>query len=341
MSTEDQLGGCSRLASILACLLLLLSYSASSLRTATVDAAWLRYSPVGAKVVEERYADLPAVVVPLGESEVIRSSRDELIQGVRGMLGQTMRIESKPPKESFILLGTYDLVKKIIPTFDKTPDLANEGFWLKSIQFEGRSCLVITAPDDRGVLYGVFTLLRKISLGQAVASLNEQHQPFAPLRVVNQHDRLDGTLSDGELPGSIFWENGHVAKDLTRARDFARLLASVGINGVSVNHPGAGPRLVTAPYLDELSNVAAVLRPWGIRLYIAVNSTSPPRVAGSQRSRAESADSGDRDAGDAWKGLVDEIYRKIPDLGGLVLHADWGGYLEAPKKGRSRQRPST
>ena len=250
----------------------------------TGDAAWLRYSPIDAKIAQDRYADFPAVVVALGESEVIRSSCDELIRGVRGMLGQTLRIESKPPKESFILLGTYELVKKTIPTFDKTPDLTNDGFWLKSIQFEGRNCLVITAPDDRGVLYGVFTLLRKIALGQAIASLNEQHEPFAPLRVVNQHDRLDGTLSDGELGGSIFWENGHVAKDLSRARDYARLLASVGINGVSVNHPGAGPRLVTAPYLDELSHVAAVFRPWGIRLYIAVNSTSPPRAADRTRS---------------------------------------------------------
>jgi alpha-glucuronidase len=333
MSTEDQLGGYNRLASILAWLLLLLASATSSLRAETGDAAWLRYSPIDAKIAQERYADIPAVVVPLGESEIIRSSCDELVWGVRGMLGQTLRIESKPPKESFILLGTYDLVKKEIPTFEKTPDLAIDGFWLKSIQFEGRNCLVITAPDDRGVLYGVFTLLRKICLGQAIASLNEQHQPFAPLRVVNQHDRLDGTLSGGELPGSIFWENGHVAKDLSRARDFARLLASVGINGVSVNHPGAGPRLVTAPYLDELSKVAKVLRPWGIRLYIAINSTSPPRSAGGQRSRDKLVNSNDLDAGDAWKGLVDEIYRNIPDLGGLVLHADWGGYLEGPERG--------
>ncbi|HEY3394493.1 MAG TPA: alpha-glucuronidase family glycosyl hydrolase, partial [Lacipirellulaceae bacterium] len=189
----------------------------------TGDAGWLRYAPLDPKIGHERFADFPAVVVALGESEVIASVRDELIRGVRGMLGRTLRIESKPPRESFILVGTHELAKKAIPNIEKMPELSRDGFWLKTIQFEGRSCLVITAPDDRGVLYGVFALLRKIALAQAITSLNEQHEPFAPLRVVNQYDRLDGTLGHGELEGSIFWEGGHVVKDLSRVRDYARL----------------------------------------------------------------------------------------------------------------------
>jgi alpha-glucuronidase len=313
--------------------LLLVLWPISPACAETSDAAWLRYTPVDQKIAQERFSDFPAVVVALGESEVIASARDELIRGVRGMLGRTLRIESKPPKESFILVGTHELAKKAIPSIEKMPELSRDGFWLKTIQFEGRSCLVVTAPEDRGVLYGVFALLRKIALAQATTSLNEQHEPFAPLRVVNQYDRLDGTLSHGELASSIFWEGGHVVKDLSAARAYARLLASVGVNGVSINHPGAGPRVVAAPYLNELSRVAGVLRPWGIRLYIAVNSTSPPRVSGASQRRPRPANQSEGDAGDEWKKLVEEIYRKIPDLGGLVLHADWGSYANAPEKG--------
>jgi alpha-glucuronidase len=339
MSTEDrpgQFSGVSRIASAIWGLLIAIVVLNTSLSAGSGRDAWLRYDPVDQKTAQERYADLPAVVVALGNSDVIQSAHDELIRGVRGMLGQTLRIETKPPKESFILLGTYELAKKAIPTLENMPDLTHDGFWLKTIQLEGRNCLVIAAPNDRGVLHGVFAVLRKVALGQSIMPLNEQHEPFAPLRLLNQFDRLDGTLSHGEMDGSIFWEAGHVAKDLSTVRDYARLLSSVGINGVSINHPGAGPRVVTSSYLDELARVAAVLRPWGIRLYIGLNSISPPRGGEPPRSRSGAANSAGIAASHAWNQLVEEIYLKIPDFGGFVLHADWGGYVEAPAKGPDR-----
>ena len=39
--------------------------------------------------------------------------------------------------------------------------------------------------------------LRKISLGESLAALNEKQTPYARLRWVNQWDNLDGTIERG------------------------------------------------------------------------------------------------------------------------------------------------
>jgi alpha-glucuronidase len=307
---------CGRMIALCGMLLLGLS-SPFSLRAETGYEAWLRYPLIDDKGAKDRYAALPASVVMLGDSEPLSSAAEELVRGVRGMLGRTLRIETKLPKEDAILLGTFDAVKKAAPAIEKLPQLSNDGFWLKSVKLEGQNCLLIAAPDDRGVLYGVFSVLRKIALSQPVNELNEQHAAFAPQRVVNHRDGLDGTLDRGFAGRSIFWNEGSVETDLSRVRDYARLLASVGINGITINSPAAGPKLMTPDKLAELAHVADAIRPWGIRLYLAINSVTAPFASDAARRT-------DAEAPDAWTMQLEAIYREIPDLGGLVLDADWG-----------------
>ena len=53
--------------------------------------------------------------------------------------------------------------------------------------------------------------------------------------------QLRREIERGYAGRSIFFENGHVVPDLTRARDYARLLASIGINGCTVNSVNSRP----------------------------------------------------------------------------------------------------
>ncbi len=291
---------------------------ASPLRAETGYDAWLRYDRLDAKTAGERYAEFPAVVVATGDSEVIASARDELIRGVRGMLGTTLRVEKAMPKENVILLATFDDAKKALPSLDKLPELGEDGFWLKSIKTDGHDCLLVAAPNDRGVLYGVFAVLRKIALAQPIVALNERHAPAASLRMVTHWDRLDGSVNRGNGATSIFWDAGRATNDLDRVRDYARLLASVGINGVSINEPGAGPRVVAPALRQELVRLNDVLRPWGVRLFIALNSTSPPAPDAIETEPPPSENEADR-----WKHLASMIYGDVSNLGGFVLDADW------------------
>ena len=55
-----------------------------------------------------------------------------------------------------------------------------------------------------------------IGLEATIDDLNVRDQPFAPIRFLNHWDNLDGTIERGYAGRSIFWENGHVIKDLAR-----------------------------------------------------------------------------------------------------------------------------
>lgn len=297
-------------------LLVVLPVHASPLRAETGRDAWLRYERLDAKTVADNYAEFPAIVVALGDSAIVASARDELIRGVRGMLEHTMRSEASLPKERAIILATFDEAKKALPTLDKLPKLADDGFWLKSIQAEGQNYLLITAPNERGVLYGTFALLRKIALAQTLKSLNERQSPAAPLRMITHWDRMDGSVGRNGAERSIFWNASRATKDVERVRDYARLLASVGINAISVNDPDAGPKFTAPDSRKELATLNAALRPWGIRLFLALNSTSPPVTSGDKARNGESPAT-------TWDAQVAAIFGNIPDLGGFVIDADW------------------
>src|SRR6185437_3201380 len=110
------------------------------------------------------------------------------------------------------------------------------GYWLKAATVNGRSLLLVAGQDERGVLYGAFALTRKMALHERLDHLDEESNPYAPIRWVNEWDNLDGSIERGYGGRSIFFENGNVAPDLSRAADYARLLASTGINGCTVNN---------------------------------------------------------------------------------------------------------
>ena len=124
---------------------------------------------------------------------------------------------------------------------------------------------MIAGLTDRGVLYGVFALLSKIARGENVSPLGEVQQPFVAMRWVDQWDNLNGSIERGYAGPSIFFEKGSVRADLTRAAEYARLLASIGINGCTINNVNADPRIMDDSFIPQLARIADVFRPWGVR----------------------------------------------------------------------------
>jgi len=292
--------------------------------------AWLRYAPIDDRAVREQYNALPAVVVTLGDSEILAAAETELVRGVRGMLGRTLRESNTLPAENAIVLGTYDAVLAALPAVGKPPQLPPDGFWIKSLTVDGRKHLLIAASNERGVLYGTFTLLRMIGLEAPITQLNIRDKPYAPIRFLNHWDNLDGTIERGYAGRSIFWENGHIVKDLSRVRDYARLMASVGINGCSINNVNADVRVISANLLPEVARVANVFRPYGVKLFLSLDFASPRKIGG-----IGTFDPLDPAAVDFWKRKVDEVYKAVPDLGGFVLKADSEGRLGPSEYGRT------
>ena len=108
-----------------------------------------------------------------------------------------------------------------------------------------------------------------------------------------------------------------------RLRDYARLLAAMGLNATDVNnvntakHGLEGWRLLTPAWLPKVTALAGVLRPYGVRLYLSVNFFSPVLI-----DHLPTADPADPAVQAWWRTKADEVYAAIPDFGGFVVKAD-------------------
>ena len=243
-----------------------------------------------------------------------------MIRGVRGMFERTLRIETGVPREDAIVLGTFAALAKIAPQWGLTASLAADSYWLQTVHAGPRTYLVIAAPNDRGLLYGAFAVLRQLQLGAPMSNLNRRQSPYAPIRVVNQWDNLDGTIERGYGGRSIFWDSGHARAGLGRVSDYGRLLASIGINGCAINNVNADARVLAPDFLPEMTRIAAALRPWGVRVFVAVDFGSPRTVG-----KLDTFDPLDPRVAAWWRAITDQLYSAIPDLGGIVIKADSEG----------------
>jgi alpha-glucuronidase len=273
---------------------------------------------------------MPSAVTTFGDAEMVASAKQELIRGLRGMLGTTLRVEGRLPAESAIVLGTVAEIRKAAPRLAPEGPIAPEGYRLLTMTDGGVRRLVVAGADERGVLYGTFALLRKVALGASVAELNEVRAPAAPIRWLNNWDVLgrdtSGTVTAGpgpqgpavpRGPGSVLFENGRVREDLGPLNDYARLLASVGINGMAISNVNADIRLLTPEYYPQIQRLAAVLRRWGIRVVVPVAFGSPKQLGG-----LDTFDPLDPRVAAWWASKADELYRAVPDMAGFVIKAD-------------------
>ncbi len=293
-------------------------------------AAWLRYEPIDDPGIKLAYQNLPATVVTLDTSPVTHGAQRELLHGSQSMLGRTLRAETQLPDESSIVLGTLRSVKRVAPQLDLPATLSDDAYLIRSTAAAGHSILLVTASNERGVLYGTFALLRRIALRKDLSQLDEESAPYAPIRWTNEWDNLNGTIERGYGGRSIFFEGGNVVSDLTRAGDYARLLASIGINGCTVTNVNADPRVLSSEFLAQLARIADAFRPWGVRLSVSVDLSSPKTVG-----HLDTFDPLDPKVAEWWKHTADEVYRMIPDFGGFLLKADSEGRVGPSTYGRT------
>ena len=291
--------------------------------------AWLRYAPL-TETERAKYIAFPGIVSVLKDSALLQTAEAELIRGVRGMLGRTLRAEKESPQERSIVLGTLAELHSVAPDLRPPNNLGTDSYWLTSAPIRGQECIIIAGATDRGTLYGVFALLRRIAFAKDLSHLQEAQEPANSVRWVNEWDNLDGRIERGYGGRSIFFENGSVRADLSRASDYARLLASAGVNGCIVNNVNADPRILAPDFLPQLARIADAFRTWGVRLGISVDLSSPKSLGG-----LDTFDPLDPRVQAWWKEKVDEIYRLIPDFGGFLVKADSEGRAGPSSYGRT------
>ncbi|GHT11449.1 xylan alpha-1,2-glucuronidase [Bacteroidia bacterium] len=189
-----------------------------------------------------------------------------------------------------------------------------------TIAGDAKTGVSISAFSDRGLLYGAYHLLRLQQTKRLVYPLNIQESPKYNLRILNHWDNLDGTVERGYAGRSIWKWDELPAVISPRYKEYARANASIGINAAVVNNVNASPQILRTEMLAKVKVVADILRPYGIRVFLSVNFSSPTILSGLPTS-----DPLDAAVQQWWRNKANEIYKLIPDFGGFLVKANSEG----------------
>ena len=274
---------------------------------------WLKYSPKK----NNKECGLLKNIVFSGSytgDKIIENAKKELCLGLKGMLDITPVITEKTSgtacNES--AKGTLSSGKAILDNEEYTVSIKDEQ-------------LVIASGSSTGILYGVFDILRTVACEKDVAeaySCMKKVRPSNPLRMLNHWDNMDGSIERGYSGRSFFYENNEIIIN-ERTVDYARLIASVGINAVVINNVNvkqAASYMITDRYFEKLAELGEIFAGYGIGLYLSLNYASTIEIGGM-----ESADPLDEDVKVWWKEKMAEVFKKIPTLKGFLVKADSEG----------------
>ncbi|KAL2437109.1 putative alpha-glucuronidase A [Exophiala dermatitidis] len=280
--------------------------------------AWLRYAPLPGTGPPP---SLPTHIIAINSTAdgPIHVAGSELQRGIQGIFGKNVDVLNQSSKvASSIVVATVDDYVKTYGNSAKFPQLQNDGFWLNTTG----PAVQILGQNERGALYGAFEYLSMLAQGN-FSKVAYATNPSAPIRWVNQWDNLDGSIERGYGGPSIFFANGLVVNNLTRVSEYARLLASIRVNGIIVNNVNANASLLSPANVEGLGRLADAFRPYGVQVGISLNFASP--TASLVYGNLSTFDPLDPSVIAWWTNVTDTIYRRIPDMAGYLVKANSEG----------------
>lgn len=206
-------------------------------------------------------------------------------------------------------------------------ELGKDGYIISRDKQEG---ITIQSASDTGLLYGAYHLLRLQETQNDSGKLQIIESPKYDLRLLNHWDNLNGTIERGYAGYSIWKWDELPSKISPRYKEYARANASIGINGTVLNNVNASPHILTSDYLEKVKVIADILRPYGIKVYLSVNFSSPKVLGGLPES-----DPLEPAVQQWWGDKTKEIYRLIPDFGGFLVKANSEGQPGPQDYGRT------
>ncbi len=295
-----------------------------SKKSSSMYKCWLKYYKLTNKKLLAEYKDFLKKIVVVEKSAITMSAVKELKLGLNGILGIRPAQSKIPTKEACLILGTIDAVKGLVPLSEKErQSIGEEGFIIKLTTDNNEKTLLITGETDKGLLYGVFCLLRLIQTETEIEALPRIENPANQLRMINHWDNIDGSIERGYAGKSIFFKNNKITGTLDRITDYARMLASVGINAIAINNVNVHKLetlLIIDKYIKGVVRLTEIFRNYGIKVFLSINFASPLQIGG-----LATADPLDKQVREWWKSRAEYIYSHIPDFGGFLVKADSEG----------------
>lgn len=279
---------------------------------------WLRYESIDNASVKSTYLKtIGDIDAGSSKSATHAVALSELTNGLEGLLGSRSKTKALD-----ILIGTPDSNSSIakLNLGSELSSIGNEGYILKTVSKKKKQQIVITANTDQGVLYGVFAFLRHLQTNQSLANLDISSAPRIQNRMLNHWDNLTRTI-ERSMSGSSLWNWFDLPYYIEPYYiDYARALASTGLNGTVLTNVNANATILRAQYIEKVAALADTFRPYGVKVYLTARFSAPIEIGG-----LETADPLDPAVIKWWTDKIDEIYESVPDFGGFLVKANSEG----------------
>ncbi len=288
---------------------------------------WLRYRPLTGAAQARLLAEAREVAPLAAPSPTLQVAVQELRRGIAGLAGREPALTSRLRAGGLVLVTRSQAPPGLALPWT---ELGAEGYVLRRVRLRGQAVTVIAANGDLGLLYGSFAWLRAVQTGAHPAHVHTQSAPRIGLRLLNHWDNLDRHVERG-YAGASLWDWWKLPDILDpRYVDYARANASLGLNGAVLNNVNAKADSLTAPFIAKAAALAAVFRPYGVRVYLSARFSAPVELGG-----LPTADPLAPAVQAWWQAKADELYRAIPDFGGFLVKANSEGQPGPQDYGRS------
>ena len=156
---------------------------------------WLKYRKVDDSALLNAYRErLSSVIIP-GNSDTHRVIREEVVRALGGLLDVNVSVQKTIPSHGGLIIATVNDLPVLKDLAGDLASLGDEGYLIRTAKIKGTSCLVITANQEIGLLYGSFHLLRLVQTGQSINELDIRSRPRIQYRLLNHWDNLEVRLN--------------------------------------------------------------------------------------------------------------------------------------------------
>ena len=264
---------------------------------------WLNYQK------KEDYPDKEyfALLYQMEDGRLISNAVKEIVRAAQEMFSVSVLVKDTIAKPAGIILKIND-----------DEELGEEGY---DIYKEGNK-IWLTANHQKGLLYGAFHIIRQAVQGKRIAAIKRRNIPVNRYRMLNHWDDFNGDIERGYSGKSFFFKNNDILVN-ERTVDYARLMASIGINQVAINNVNVKEKateLITEKYFPKLKEIAELFEGYGIHLFISIDFAASMDIGG-----LDSADPLDTRVQNWWNECAENIYKNIPGFGGFLVKADSEG----------------
>lgn len=266
------------------------------------EQAWLKYHTMK----DYSDADYFETVYTMETGKIIENAIEELRLATKKMFGKTIAIAQTIPQRGIYL--------KLV----KEESLGKEGYKIKAVD----GILEVLANTNKGLLYATFALLRFAACKEKLSKVDVMSVPDKKLRMLNHWDNIDKSIERGYSGESFFFEDKKIVVN-DRIKDYARLLASTGINATVINNVNVKQEatyFITEPYLEQLKPLTELFHSYGISLYLSLNYASCIDIG-----TLNTADPVEEEVIHWWEERMNLVYRILPNLGGFLVKADSEG----------------